>query len=77
MDIKREDPSKVIIIPRPPRSNNQAPIPIQPREDIEAIDPDAGIEAPQTLPTENPFGTLAGVAAPKEAADSEAEEAEE
>ena len=76
MDIKREDPSKVIIIPRPPRSNNQAPVPIHPREELEAIDPESGVEAPQTLPTENPFGTLAGAAAPQEATDSEEEEAE-
>ena len=77
MKIKKEDPSKVIIIPRPPRSNNQAPVPIQPHEDLEAIDPEAGSLGPQTIPTENPFGTLAGPAAPLSDVESQEEEAEE
>ena len=28
MDIKKENPSKVIIVPRPPRSNNEQWVPI-------------------------------------------------
>ena len=74
MKIKRDDPSKVIIIPRPPRSNDQELVPIEPNEQLEAIEPNADL-GPQTLPNENPFGTLAGPAAPEAEADSE-EEAE-
>ena len=76
MKIKRDEPSKVIIIPRPPRSNDQELVPIEPNDQLEAIDPNAGSLGPQTIPTENPFGTMAGPAAPQEAVDSEEAEAE-
>ena len=45
MEIKREDPSKVIIIPRPPRSMEHDMVPIQPAGET------AEVEDGQTPPT--------------------------
>ena len=71
MDIKRNDPSKVIIIPRPPRSSNPELTPIDtpvesdsladPLEGldrpIQAVDPGCG---PLNNEVESPAETLAG-----------------
>lgn len=74
MDIKKEDPSKVIIIPRPPRSLNHGLVPIEPadeaeeaveEEETEAVDPIAAPEEPGFEPLNNqvqgPAQGLAGV----------------
>ena len=47
MDIKRNDPSKVIIIPRPPRSSNPELTPIDtPVESDSLADPLEGLDRP-------------------------------
>lgn len=71
MDIKRNDPSKVIIIPRPPRSSNPELAPIDnpveadsladplrsPGRPIGAVNPGCG---PLNNAVEGPAETLAG-----------------
>ena len=41
MDIKKEDPSKVIIVPRPPRQMNPDLVPLEPAD---VADPEAAEE---------------------------------
>lgn len=49
MDIKKEDPSKVIIIPRPPRSANPELVPIEPVADAsDEVEAEAGEVIPET-----------------------------
>lgn len=75
MEIKKENPSKVIIIPRPPRSNNQQWVPVNPANqavtaepageaiDSAAVSPefvDPGI-GPMNNQVEGPATSLAGV----------------
>ena len=71
MDIKRNDPSKVIVVPRPPRSTNPELTPIDnpvesdfladplesPNRPIQAVDPGCG---PLNNVVEGPAETLAG-----------------
>lgn len=71
MKIKKEDPSKVIIIPRPPRSSNPELTPIdnpvesdsladpldRPNRPIQAVAPGCG---PLNNAVEGPAETLAG-----------------
>lgn len=87
MKIKKEDPSKVIVIPRPPRSANQELRPINPldaaseEEDveqpeshdqpIEAVGPGCG---PMNNQVEGPAAGLAGVQATEAPAEESAEE---
>ena len=80
MKIKKEDPSKVIIIPRPPRSNNQEWVPLTPEDAAqEEVDPsaqhvdpiipvDPGF-GPMNNQVEGPAAGLAGVPASEEAED--------
>lgn len=48
MDIKRNDPSKVIVVPRPPRSANPDLTPIEtPVEEVESLaDPLSSVNRP-------------------------------
>jgi len=82
MKIKKEDPSKVIVIPRPPRQANQELRPLNPvdapseEEDeeqpaVEAIDPGCG---PMNNQVEGPAAGLAGVPAAEAPAEEAAEE---
>lgn len=89
MEIKRNDPSKVIVVPRPPRQANQELRPINPTEApseeeevdqpdpnkpaLEAIDPGCN---PLNNQVDGPAQGLAGVAE-EEAEAGLAEEAEE
>ena len=88
MEIKRNDPSKVIVVPRPPRQANQELRPINPAEapseeeeveqpephkpTVEAIDPGCH---PLNNQVEGPAQGLAGEAE-EEAAEGPAEEEE-
>ena len=86
MDIKRNDPSKVIVIPRPPRSADQGMVPAenpdavdtdeieveQEQAPLEAIDPGC----PLNNQVEGPAQGLAGDAQPAEEAAEEAAEEE-
>ena len=88
MEIKRNDPSKVIVVPRPPRQANQELRPINPTEApseaeeveqpdpnkpaVEAIDPGCN---PLNNQVDGPAQGLAGVAE-EEAAEGPAEEEE-
>lgn len=87
MKIKKEDPSKVIVIPRPPRQANQELRPLNPvdapseEEDeeqpdlnkpaVEAIDPGCG---PMNNQVEGPAAGLAGAPAAEAPAEEAAEE---
>lgn len=87
MKIKKEDPSKVIVIPRPPRQANQELRPLNPvdapseEEDeeqpesnkpaVEAIDPGCG---PMNNQVEGPAQGLAGAPAVEALAEEPAEE---
>ena len=87
MKIKKEDPSKVIVIPRPPRSANQELRPINPldaaseEEDVDLSDPiKPAVEAidpgcnPLNNQVEGPAAGLAGVQAAEAPAEESAEE---
>lgn len=89
MEIKRNDPSKVIVVPRPPRQANQELRPINPteapseEEEVEQPDPNKpAVEAidpgcnPLNNQVDGPAQGLAGVAE-EEAEAGPAEEAEE
>ena len=58
MDIKKEDPSKVIIVPRPPRSANPELIPIDPVDAAEIEE--AEVEEVETEQPESPALTDPG-----------------
>ena len=88
MEIKRNDPSKVIVVPRPPRQANQELRPINPadapseEEEVEQPDPNKpALEAidpgcnPLNNQVEGPAQGLAGEAE-EEAAEGPAEEEE-
>lgn len=88
MEIKRNDPSKVIVVPRPPRQATQDLRPINPadapseEEEVEQPDPNKpAVEAidpgcnPLNNQVEGPAQGLAGVAE-EELAEGPAEEAE-
>ena len=88
MEIKRNDPSKVIVVPRPPRQANQELRPINPteapseEEEVEQPDPNKpAVEAidpgcnPLNNQVDGPAQGLAGVAE-EEAAEGPAEEEE-
>ena len=49
MDIKREDPSKVIIVPRPPRQMNPDLVPLEPAD---VVEPEAAEEAEEVAQAE-------------------------
>lgn len=49
MDIKREDPSKVIIVPRPPRQMNPELVPLEP---VDVAEPEAAEEAEEVAQAE-------------------------
>ena len=87
MKIKKEDPSKVIVIPRPPRHANQELRPLNPvdapseEEDVEQPDPNKpAVEAidpgcgPMNNQVEGPAQGLAGAPAAEALAEEPAEE---
>ena len=77
MDIKKEDPSKVIIVPRPPREMNAPLVPLEPAvKNPEAVDMEDGPAsapvavagpdfAPMNNQVEGPAQGLAGVPKPE------------
>ena len=83
MEKPTESKGKVIIIPRPPRSSVEEWVPVQPREEIEAIEADVDDLGPQTVTgPDAPFGSLKGAApaapqGPEAAADEEVAAEEE
>ena len=57
MEIKKEDPSKVIIVPRPPRSMDPELVPLDPAdaaENVEEVEEEEVTPVTPTTPLENP-----------------------
>ena len=60
MEIKKEDPSKVIIVPRPPRSANPELIPIDPVDAPATEEAEVEVEEVETEQPESPALTDPG-----------------